>query len=371
MDAISVRKFPREHHHSHQERHTAKVVLARGSEYISEQMLVADLHHRLKDLDVHGIYQTGRSYIWYLEFEKEEHMREFIEIPIMVKEKYTASISAMCEQRTTVKVFWLPTYVRESFVRSFFAPYGKVLTVIRERVMLEKDKYCYGGTYTVEMVLSDRQKEEIPHLVKYDLGISMLITMAGRPPLCLKCNNIGHIRKNCPENAPRNQATSGSYADAARRDPAQREEARLPPPPPQPPSAPPDLPAEPDIVPIEYSARTSKPPKSGRSVPPDPAPSIEDQIHKGNEEAEAEAEAEAELEANLSDGEEGSTSTLGGITALPQSPVEPSSPIYDGTSPEDMEASETTARTTGLKRKTDHESVVRNIATKYADDDVS
>ena len=151
VPAISVRKFPREHHHVHQERHTAKVVLARGSEYILEQMLVADLHGRLKDLDVHGIYQTGRSYIWYIEFNKEEDMRD----------NYTASMSAMDEQRTTVKIFWLPTYIKETFVRSFLAPYGKFMDVTRERVMLEQDKYSIGGTYSVEMVLSDRQKEEM------------------------------------------------------------------------------------------------------------------------------------------------------------------------------------------------------------------
>ena len=371
MSAISVRKFPREHHHAHQERHTAKVVLARGYEYISKQMLVADIHGRLKDLDVHGIYQTGKSYIWYIEFNKEEDMRTFIKVPAMVIDNYTASISALNEQRTTVKIFWLPTYIRESFVRSFLAPYGKVMDVTRERVMLEQDKYCMGGTYSVEMVLSDRQKDEIPYLVKYDVGISMLITMAGRPPLCLKCNNIGHIRKNCPENLPRPQVSGTYAAAAARRDnPVQREVAKPPPPPPpQPPSTPPVLPAEPESVPIyEYSVQTSKPPKTGRSVPPDQVPSMEDLVHKDNEEA----EAEAEIDVSLSDKEDdASTSTLGGVTALPQSPVEPSSLIFEATS-SDQEDMEATSRTTGLKRKTaDYDSIVRNIAAKYVDDDIS
>ena len=313
-------------------------MLARGSEFISEQVLVADLQGRLKGLDVHEIYQTGRSYIWYIEFTKEEDVKTFIQIPAMTRDNYTASIPALNEQRTTVKIFWLPTHVRESFVRSFLAPYGKVMDVTRERVMLEPDRYCLGGTYTAEMVLLDRQKMEIPYLVKYDVGISMLITMAGRPPLCLKCNNIGHIRKNCPENLPRTQV-SGIYAAAAGRMISQTEiGAPTLPPPPQ-----------------HVEPEADKPPKTGRSVPPEP-----------------EVQKKDNPEVSDSEEEKDSNSTLGGVTTLPETPE--AYPVSEAATSPDVEVMETVegvARTAGVKRNTtESESVVRNIAKKYADDEV-
>ena len=45
--------------------------------------------------------------------------------------------------------------------------------------------------------------------MKLGSGQSILITMKGRPPLCLKCNEIGHTRKDCPNERR-------SYADTAR-----------------------------------------------------------------------------------------------------------------------------------------------------------
>ena len=91
MSAILVEKFPREHNNAHQDKYTAKVTISRGSGYISEQMLVADIQYRLKGIDVFGIYQTGRNYVWFVEFNREEDMRSFIKVPGISGEKYTAN----------------------------------------------------------------------------------------------------------------------------------------------------------------------------------------------------------------------------------------------------------------------------------------
>lgn len=63
MSAILVGKFPREHNNAHQDKYTAKITISRGSEYFSEQQLVADINYRLKGIEVFGIYQTGRHYV--------------------------------------------------------------------------------------------------------------------------------------------------------------------------------------------------------------------------------------------------------------------------------------------------------------------
>lgn len=47
----------------------------------------------------------------------------------------------------------------------------------------------------------------MPHLVEFGSGQCVLITMQGRPPLCLKCRCVGHVRKDC---------TSRSWAQVVR-----------------------------------------------------------------------------------------------------------------------------------------------------------
>lgn len=40
------------------------------------------------------------------------------------------------------------------------------------------------------------QGGDIPHLLTL-CGVLSLVVISGRPPLCLHCNNVGHIRRNC------------------------------------------------------------------------------------------------------------------------------------------------------------------------------
>ena len=37
-----------------------------------------------------------------------------------------------------------------------------------------------------------------PHLINFKSGQSVLLTVPGRKPYCLKCQSVGHIRSRCP-----------------------------------------------------------------------------------------------------------------------------------------------------------------------------
>ena len=54
-------------------------------------------------------------------------------------------------------------------------------------------------------------RQKIPHLVTFDSGQSILITMAGKPPLCLKCRCVGHVRKDCTSRRSWSQVMRGGY----------------------------------------------------------------------------------------------------------------------------------------------------------------
>ena len=67
-----------------------------------------------------------------------------------------------------------------------------------------------NGTREVTLRTTEVYKQKIPHLVTFHSGQSALITMPGRPPLCLKCRCVGHVRKDCTLTAQRR-----SWSDVA------------------------------------------------------------------------------------------------------------------------------------------------------------
>ena len=71
------------------------------------------------------------------------------------------------------------------------------------------------------MALCDgKQRLAMPHLIKCDDGMSLLVTMKGRQPLCLKCGVHGHTRASCNMGATQvtgnnSRAPPATYAQAA------------------------------------------------------------------------------------------------------------------------------------------------------------
>ncbi|KAH3788879.1 hypothetical protein DPMN_167042 [Dreissena polymorpha] len=54
----------------------------------------------------------------------------------------------------------------------------------------------------------------LPHLLNFACGAKALITMFGRPPLCLRCRNVDHVRKECPE-----QISGARYQNVVEKQP--------------------------------------------------------------------------------------------------------------------------------------------------------
>ena len=54
----------------------------------------------------------------------------------------------------------------------------------------------------------ESQRLEVPHIINFNCETQVLLTFPGRPSMCLRCHQLGHIRKDCPVGARR-------YAEAA------------------------------------------------------------------------------------------------------------------------------------------------------------
>ena len=97
------------------------------------------------------------------------------------------TISNVGKQVITIKLHWLPAYIRDVFISDFFSGYGKVLEVKREAAVINGDVTRRNGVRIVQLETDEVKKAKIPYLVSFAGGQSMLITFQGRQPLCLRC----------------------------------------------------------------------------------------------------------------------------------------------------------------------------------------
>lgn len=121
-------------------------------------------------------------------------------------------ISHIDSQHIFVRLHWLPVYVTEWCVKHIMASYGKVLEVENAYSFHGKDNTKIStGVKIVKMEVTECQRLGIPHIIKFECGNSVLITGGGRPPMCLKCSRVGHMRRDCPTARP----GQSSYARVA------------------------------------------------------------------------------------------------------------------------------------------------------------
>ena len=55
-----------------------------------------------------------------------------------------------------------------------------------------------SGVRIVKVEVDEVGKSRVPHLLQFECGSRALVTVRGRPPLCLRCHRVGHLRSGCP-----------------------------------------------------------------------------------------------------------------------------------------------------------------------------
>lgn len=105
-------------------------------------------------------------------------------------------------QTIYLRIHWLPVYVSDTCVNHIMAEYGNVLSVENAFTLHGRSNAKINtGVKIVQMEVTEMQRITIPHIIRFDCGNTALITGGGRPPMCLKCNKIGHMRRDCPTRA--------------------------------------------------------------------------------------------------------------------------------------------------------------------------
>ena len=122
------------------------------------------------------------------------------------------SISNVGKQVISIKLHWLPAYIRDVFIEDFFSGFGTVLEVTREAAVINGDITRRNGVRVLQLETDEVRKAKIPYLVTFAGGQSMLITFPGRQPLCLRCKTLGHVRRDCVAELPARRSYAGAVA---------------------------------------------------------------------------------------------------------------------------------------------------------------
>ncbi|XP_037504791.1 uncharacterized protein LOC119379559 [Rhipicephalus sanguineus] len=96
-----------------------------------------------------------------------------------------------------MKLLWLPERLEDIYVHEAFQPFGKIKSISAETWRVSEMEQMRTLNRDVVLALGDGIRvSDIPHLLSV-CGLQSLVLIPGRPPLCLRCNKVGHIRRHC------------------------------------------------------------------------------------------------------------------------------------------------------------------------------
>ena len=113
---------------------------------------------------------------------------------------------AWCRPTRMVRVHWLPVYIPDEVVRDLLSPL-KVLGITPEKSSTEG---FYNGVRRLRV--EGAGVDNLPHVVTVRYAgesFPCLLTVPGRPPMCFRCRQIGHLRGECGLQV----GAGGSYAE--------------------------------------------------------------------------------------------------------------------------------------------------------------
>lgn len=96
-----------------------------------------------------------------------------------------------------LKLLWLPQHLENRRVVEALEQYGTVKSINREKWRCPGLEHI--DTLNREVVLTLNESttvSRVPHLLNV-FGCQSLVIIPGRPPLCLRCNRHGHVRRQC------------------------------------------------------------------------------------------------------------------------------------------------------------------------------
>ncbi|XP_077512845.1 uncharacterized protein LOC144124044 [Amblyomma americanum] len=142
-----------------------------------------------------GAYQM--SHVWAVTFKNLDGVHKLLALKeLTVKERRCVVIDPN-NQALRIKLDWMLHNVLDDDIRAALLPYGRVTDVSRERWRAQGVQDKASSTRLVALNLKTGVTvDDLPHQIRV-AGELALVVVPGRAPLCLRCRNTGHIRRDC------------------------------------------------------------------------------------------------------------------------------------------------------------------------------
>ncbi|XP_075740943.1 uncharacterized protein LOC142788235 [Rhipicephalus microplus] len=96
-----------------------------------------------------------------------------------------------------LRLLWLPPHLESRRVEEAFQAYAVVKSIEREAWRCAGMEQWMTTNRDVALELKDTiTVSSIPHFISI-YGHQCLVLIPGRPPLCLRCKRVGHVRRQC------------------------------------------------------------------------------------------------------------------------------------------------------------------------------
>ncbi|XP_077541994.1 uncharacterized protein LOC144154751 [Haemaphysalis longicornis] len=137
------------------------------------------------------------NHLWAVTFKDAEGPKKLLALKeVTVKNRRCIVIDPQ-NQEVRLKLHWVLHNVPDDEVRNALEPYGKVMEVTKDRWRVQG---CTAQASTTRLVAlrlkAGITMDDLPHQVRV-AGDQALVVVPGRAPQCLRCQQKGHVRRQC------------------------------------------------------------------------------------------------------------------------------------------------------------------------------
>ncbi|KAM7296478.1 uncharacterized protein LOC115319502 [Ixodes scapularis] len=160
-----------------------------------------DFRDALRDVvdsqDIIGIGQFQMSHVWMVTCASALAKAKLVtKAELRVKGRRCLIIDPDTRD-VKLKLLWLPVHMDNQRIEEALAPFGTVRSIVREKWRCAGMEQMETLNKEVTLTLHEGMNaSQIPHQLTV-FGCRSLVLVPGRPPLCLRCYRIGHIRREC------------------------------------------------------------------------------------------------------------------------------------------------------------------------------
>lgn len=151
----------------------------------------------LQDEDVVAFGSVGRNDLWHLVVESKEAKTRVMAAGDFYVDRTLVKVSALGKEEFLARIHWAPLHIPMDCITFGLARTCEVISSKFERS--PKSVWSHAPTL-VRTVLLRGDMENVPHLMDVGCGkykCTVLVTITGRKPVCLRCKGIGHMRNDC------------------------------------------------------------------------------------------------------------------------------------------------------------------------------